>query len=216
MDLHIVYQDNHLFVVKKEHNIAISVLDEQVKTFLSEPKGKLGYLQRINELDKLTSGIVVYVLTSKAYERLCSQDFVYKYLAVVVGVPNVAAGYFSANVEDLGQDKLGLAPPIKQSYKVDFYYKLLEKCSSISLLEMTKNNYDTKSLRFGATQVGCAIFGDKLYGGDKLAPNTNLALVLYSVEFEHPTTHNKMVLRCSPVEDVKPWSYFKLDKLYKM
>ena len=50
MDLHIVYQDNHLFVVKKEHNIAISVLDEQVKTFLSE-KVKKSRLSNSFELD---------------------------------------------------------------------------------------------------------------------------------------------------------------------
>ena len=216
MNLHILYQDNHLFVVKKEHNVSIDALDEQVKLFLSNQKEKLGYIQRMQKLDKLTSGIVVYVLTSKAYERLCAQDFVYKYLAVVLGVPKNPSGYFSANVEDLGQGRLGLAPPIKQSYEIDFYYKLLDKCSSISLIEITKNDENADAIKFGAMQIGCPVFGDKLYGGDKLAPNTNLALVLYSIELEHPTTHNKLVLKCSPIEDSKPWSYFNLDKLYKM
>ena len=216
MDLHIVYQDNHLFVVKKEHNTKIESLDEQVKTFLVEQKGKNGYLQRLSTLDNLSSGIVIYVLTSKAYERLLGQDFVYKYLAVTLGAPKTTAGYYSVNVEDLGNGKLGIAPPIKQSHMIDFYYKMLDKYAQISLLEMTKKDTDTDAVRFGASQLGCPVFGDKLYNGDKLVQNTNLALVLYSVEFEHPTTHDRLVLRCSPVEDVKPWSYFKLDKLYKM
>ena len=216
MDLHIVYQDNHLFVVKKEHNVTIDALDERVKLFLGKQKEKIGYLQRLTSLDTLSSGLVVYVLTSKAYERLCNQDIAYKFLSVNVGAPKQPAGYFSANVEDLGQGKLGLAPPIQQSYKVEFYYKMIDKQSTISLIELTQNNADTSATRFGAKQLGCPVFGDKLYEGDILAPNTNLALVLYSIEFEHPTTHSKLMLKCSPIEDAKPWSYFNLDKLYKI
>ncbi|MBQ7602873.1 MAG: hypothetical protein IJU58_01845 [Clostridia bacterium] len=215
MDLHTVYQDNHLFVVKKEHNMTIDALDECVKLFLSTQKQKIGYLQRLTSLDSLACGLVVYALTSKAYDRLKEQDFAYKFLTINIGAPNVPAGYFSANVEDLGNGKLGLAPPIKQSFKVDFYYKLIEKYSSISLLEFTKNNFDTLGLRFGAKQLKCPVFGDKLYEGDVLAPNTNLAMVLYCIEFEHPTTHSRLVLKCSPTEDAKPWSYFNLDKFYK-
>ena len=215
MDLHIVYQDNHLFVVKKDFNTKLESLDKEVKDFLTKQNGSANYLKRLNSIDSLSSGIVVYVLTSKAYSRLTQQDIDAKYLCVTVGSPQNAEGYFCANVEDLGQDKLGIAPPIKNSYKIDLYYKLLQTQSKISLQEVVLGGFDTKQIRFAMSELKSPVFGDKLYGGDILAPNTNLALMLYSLEVEHPTTHNKMTFKCIPTEDVKPWSYFDLDKLFK-
>lgn len=215
MDLHIMYQDNHLFVVKKDFNVKIEQLDIAVKEFLTKQNGSANYLKRLNNLDSLSSGVVVYVLTSKAYLRLTKQEVDAKFLCVTVGSTQNAEGYFTANVEDLGQGKLGIAPPVKNSFKIDLYYKLLQTQSKISLFEVVLGSLDAKQLRFAMSQLKCPVFGDRLYGGDTLAQNTNLALMLYSVEIEHPTTHNKMTFKCIPTEDAKPWSYFKLDNLFK-
>lgn len=216
MNLHILFEDNHLLILKKDFSIDISNLDKSVEEYLVSKNQKVGYLKRLFDLNKLASGIVVYALTSKAFERLQQQDIYFKYLTVCVGEVKQASGYFSANVEDLGNDKLGIAPPIKNSYEISFYFKHIATKSSICLIESTMSTQNTNAIRFGLSQVGLPVFGDKLYGGDSLAKNTNLALLLFEVCVEHPTTHNKMTFRCSPVEDSKPWSYFDLNKFYKL
>lgn len=215
MNMHIVYEDNHILILKKDFMFSMSHLDEQVKAYLESKKEKVGYVKRLFNLDSLASGLVCYVLTSKAFERLEKTEFYYKFLAVSVGKPQNASGYFNANVEDLGNEKLGIAPPIKNSFNVNFYYKLLETKSQISLVECGQNTPNCSAVRFGLSEIGAPVFGDKLYRGDALAENTNLALVLFELTFEHPTTHNKMVFRCSPIEDAKPWAYFDLNKIYK-
>ena len=216
MNLHILFEDNHILVLKKDFSIELTELDKDVESYLKNKNGKVGFLKRLFGFNKLASGIVVYCLTSKGFERLQKTDMAYKFLAVTVGKPQQAFGFYSANVENLTEEKLGIAPPIKGSYPISFYYKLLAEKSKISLIEISINSCDANAVRFGLAELKAPVFGDKLYGGDSLAENTNLALVLFELWFEHPTTHNKMLFRCSPVEDVKPWAYFDLNKLYKI
>ena len=216
MDLHILFEDNHLLVLKKDFSVKLSDLDKKVESYFQQKKGKIGFLKRLFDLNNLASGIIVYVLTSKAFERMQNAEISFKFLSVTVGKPAQAFGYFSANVEKLDGDKLGIAPLIKNSYLISFYYKLLATNSKISLVETLIGSADANAVRFGLAEVKSPVFGDKIYGGDCLAENTNLALLLFEVGFEHPTTHNRMLFRCSPIEDTKPWAYFDLNKLYKI
>lgn len=216
MELHIVYQDNHFLVVKKDFGITQDLLDENVQEYLIKQNGKFGFCQPLITLSTVSAGLVVYVRSRKAFERMQDADIVYKFLCVTVGKPEPVRGGFSVNVEKLPDGRLGIAPPIKQSFRIGFYYKLLETVSQISLVQISKYNSSIADVRFGLAQLGCPVFGDKLYSGDKLAKNTNLGLMLYGIEFEHPTTRCKMVFKCSPVEDTKPWSYFNLEKLFKI
>lgn len=216
MNLHILFEDNHLLVLKKDFMTKIEELDKQVEGYIVSKKQKVGYLKRLYHLDQLASGIVVYVLTSKAFERLEQNETYFKFLSVNVGSFEQGFGYFNANVEKLPNNKLGIAPPIKNSFTISFYYKLLSTQSKINLVESSISTPNTDALRFGFSQIGVPVFGDKLYGGDSLAQNTNLALLLFETSFEHPTTHQKMLFRCSPVESAKPWAYFDLNKLYKI
>ena len=216
MDLHILFEDNHFLVVKKDFLTQLFDIDKQVEQYLEKKQGKIGFLKRLFDMDKLVSGILVYVKTSKAFDRLTSQEPTFKFLSVCVGRPKQNDGYFSANVQQQKNGKLELAPKIKDSFETSFYYKHLQTVSKISLIETSISSPNSDAVRFGLSSLSLAVFGDKLYGGDSLAKNTNLALLLFEVCFEHPTTHQKMIFRCSPIEDAKPWSYFDLNKIYKI
>ena len=65
MNLHIVYQDNHFLVVKKDFGVPQSKLEQDVRESLTKQNGKVGFLQSLNTLDALTSGLVVYMLSSR-------------------------------------------------------------------------------------------------------------------------------------------------------
>ena len=70
MNLHIVYQDNHFLVVKKDFGVPQSKLEQDVRESLTKQNGKVGFLQSLNTLDALTSGLVVYMLSSKANQSV--------------------------------------------------------------------------------------------------------------------------------------------------
>ena len=94
----VLYEDNHIIVVKKEPNIP-SQADKTgdidmlslVKQYVKEKYNKPGevYIGLVHRLDRPVGGIMVFARTSKAASRLSEQirnkTFKKKYLAVVDG-----------------------------------------------------------------------------------------------------------------------------------
>ena len=94
----VLYEDNHIIVVEKEHNIPsqadktgdIDMLT-MVKQYIKEKYKKPGkvYIGLVHRLDRPVGGIMVFARTSKAASRLSEQirnkTFKKKYLAVVDG-----------------------------------------------------------------------------------------------------------------------------------
>ena len=68
-----LYIDNHILVVGKDHNISLSDLKERVKEDLKKENQKNSFVEQINPLSSLASGIVVFALSSKAKDRLTKQ-----------------------------------------------------------------------------------------------------------------------------------------------
>ena len=100
-NLKVLYEDNHIIVVKKEPNIP-SQADKTgdidmlsiIKEYLKEKYNKPGnvYLGLVHRLDRPVGGIMIFAKTSKAAGRLSTQvrEKVFKkeYLAVVDGKIN--------------------------------------------------------------------------------------------------------------------------------
>ena len=94
----IVYEDNHLLVIIKPHNIAVQEDESKdddllnlLKNYIKVRDNKPGnvYLGLVHRLDRPTGGVMVFAKTSKAAARLSDQVrekvFKKKYLAVVDG-----------------------------------------------------------------------------------------------------------------------------------
>ena len=97
-NLDILYEDNHVIVVKKEPNIPSQADKTEdidmltiIKEYLKEKYNKPGnvYLGLVHRLDRPVGGVMVFAKTSKAASRLSNQVrekiFKKKYLAVVDG-----------------------------------------------------------------------------------------------------------------------------------
>ena len=96
--LDVIYEDNHIIVVRKPVNI-LSQKDNTndidmttiVKSYLKEKYNKPGnvYLGLVHRLDRPVGGVMVFAKTSKAAARLSEQvrvkEFEKKYLVVVNG-----------------------------------------------------------------------------------------------------------------------------------
>ena len=104
MEPNIIYEDNHVIVVIKPHNVAVQEDDSKdldmltiIKNFIKKRDNKQGnvFLGLVHRLDRPTGGVMVFAKTSKAAARLTEQlknkEFSKKYLAVVVGKPKYKA-----------------------------------------------------------------------------------------------------------------------------
>jgi len=79
MDIPVLFEDNHIFVVSKPFNVPVqadSSGDEDMltmlKNYLKEKYEKPGnvYLGLVHRLDRPTGGVMVFARTSKAAARL--------------------------------------------------------------------------------------------------------------------------------------------------
>ena len=105
--LEVIYEDNHIIVVKKEPNIPSQADKTEdidmltiIKNYLKEKYNKPGnvYLGLVHRLDRPVGGVMIFAKTSKAASRLSNQVrekvFKKKYLAVVDGKIENKKRYF--------------------------------------------------------------------------------------------------------------------------
>lgn len=220
----IIYEDNHLLVVKKPQNMPVQEdisgdkdLLNYLKEDLKERYGKPGnvYLGLVHRLDRPTGGVMVFAKTSKAAARLSQQirdgEFEKKYLTVVVGRPKEESAtlvhYLKKNTVNNSVYLCSAATEGAKRAELD--YNLLETQGPVSLVKVLLKTGRGHQIRVQMQAIGNPVFGDVKYGGD-LAKGYNMALWAAELRFEHPTTGDKMVFISYPPEDAEPWKRFDL------
>lgn len=172
------------------------------------------------ELDKKISGVTLYTLANSVQKRLNEQinegEFEMTYYAVCVGASAEDRGIYSACVKRDSQTGLINHIPILNEGAINFSfnYQVLEVVDKISLVKISANVFSQELLRFGLADLGMPIFGDKEYKGDTLAKDTFTALSLVDLRFINPQDSANLTFRAIP--EGKPWSYFNLDKWFKI
>ena len=99
----IIYEDNHIIVVIKPHNIAVQADSSGdidmltiVKNYIKERDEKPGnvFLGLVHRLDRPTGGVMVFAKTSKAAARLTAQlknkEMKKEYFCIVCGRPQLS------------------------------------------------------------------------------------------------------------------------------
>lgn len=226
--LEVLYEDNHIIVVVKPHNVPsqkdssndIDLLT-MVKQYIKQKYDKPGnvYVGLVHRLDRPTGGVMVFAKTSKAASRLSQQirDKVMekRYFAAVGGsVKNNRdhlTHYLKKNVKNNTVSVVGQTVTDAKIAELD--YKVLERIDKATLVEVELNTGRSHQIRVQLKHIGHPIVSDVKYGSD-IGKGRNLALWAYQLRFEHPTTkvfHTFKVL--PPLEDF-PWKYFKyFDKI---
>ena len=225
-----LYADNHIMVVMKEQNEPQEVLCEKIKEEMKAENKKTSFFEPMFSLSVGAGGLLLIALSSKAKERLSAQieqnDFVLKNFAVCVGKPKFTTRFMFSDGEEVGYQyihrnkvskKLEFIPSLNvDAVKVYDPYKVLEDKQQISLVEICGGFNFFDETRLLLSDAKSPVFGDKVYGGDTLAKNTNLALFLVEMRFVHPTTNKNLVFRAYPPTDKKPWSYFNVEKFLRI
>lgn len=231
-NLEFLYQDDYLLAVNKLAGMIVhadgtnelSLTDlvcEKLRTLESSNKIDLSQIQALNRLDKETTGIVLFSLkkeTQSQFDQLItSKELSKEYLAVV-------KGDFGLNKllidKAIGKDrhdaqKMRISNTGKPSQTE---VRLIKAVSSAqgqtqSLLLVNLLTGRKHQIRVHLSSLGFPLVGDVLYGGmSSLQRRTKkkhkaqpLMLHAYRVEFIHPVTSAKIVIKTDIPER---FSYF--------
>lgn len=208
----IIYEDNHIIVVIKPHNIGVQEDSSEdldmltlIKNFIKDRDKKSGnvFLGLVHRLDRPTGGVMVFAKTSKAASRLSEQlknkKLKKRYLCVVNGKPQLAHDRLVTYLKkDEKTNTVKIAPKLEDGSKEAILeYDLIATKNKLSLIDVNLITGRSHQIRVQMSgQLNAPIFGDFKYG-DK-AHGGNLALWAYQLEFVHPTTKQAMKFKVAP------------------
>ncbi len=221
--LEVLYEDNHIVVVKKEANL-LSQADHtkdvdlltMVKEYIKEKYQKPGnvYLGLVHRLDRPVSGIMVFARTSKAASRLSEQikkhQMEKKYMAVVHG--KVEEGTYHDDLKKLENGNT-IVVAKGEGKEALLHYRCLEysKEKDCSLVEIDLKTGRHHQIRVQFAHHSHPLCGDQRYG---IEDRTQIALHACFLSFYHPTTKEKMEFFLPP-PDTGHWAYFTVSKNVK-
>ena len=212
----VIYEDNHIIVVRKEAGIpsqADKTEDEDmltiIKAYLKEKYQKPGnvYLGLVHRLDRPVGGIMVFAKTSKAASRLSEQvrnkTFKKSYIAIVNGKMEKDKDKL---VDYLWKDEKNNTSYVvketkKNAKRAELDYKVIEydKEKNISIIEIDLHTGRHHQIRVQLSSRGHSIVGDSKYHGKNI--DKGLCLWAYKLTIEHPITKEKITF--SDIPDIK-------------
>ncbi len=198
--MRILYEDNHLIVALKPHNIPSqgdSSGDDDMltilKAYIKEKYNKPGnvYLGLVHRLDRPTAGVMVFARTSKAAERLSKQFLDHKvtkeYTALISGIVPDEGELNDHLIKDNARNIVSVCDSSKgKPARLSFRRVSLEGGNS----RVKINLYTGRShqIRVQFSSRGWPLIGDAKYGSG----GRDLCLFCTKLGFYHPTTKEYM------------------------
>ncbi|HEY8420862.1 MAG TPA: RluA family pseudouridine synthase [Thermoclostridium sp.] len=223
-DISIIYEDNHLLVVKKPANVPVQAdisrdpdLLSMLKGYLKEKYNKPGnvYLGLVHRLDRPVGGAMVFAKTSKAASRLSDQIRTRKmektYLAVTEGSFETGSGsYYNFLLKNPDGNKVAVVPEgTPDSFEAILHYSVISEQHGMTLLKINLVTGRPHQIRVQLAHNGHPIVGDAKYGRAKLPFTDNLALWSYQLSFKHPVK-DEIVSFTSAPPGCYPWNLFSI------
>ena len=212
-NLKVLYEDNHIIVVRKDPNIPSQADKTEdldmltiIKKYLKEKYNKPGnvYLGLVHRLDRPVGGVMVFAKTSKAASRLSNQVrekiFKKKYLAVVDGKFDRENGILEDYLyKDERNNSSKVVKPEKKNAKLaKLDYKVLayNEVKDLSLVKVNLHTGRHHQIRVQLAHAGHSIFGDQKYG--TRGKGKQIALWAYELTIQHPVSKEEMTFKCFP------------------
>lgn len=239
MDLNILFEDEHVLVINKPAGLVVhpghgNYTGTLVHGLLYHLKVKQGIepdpemdterMGLVHRLDKETSGVLVTCKTAAAAENLSRQfsnrTTKRKYKAMVWGEFHEEEGTVTANIGRDPRNRLKnkVFEEEEEGKHAVTHYKLLESLGYTSLIECRLETGRTHQIRVHMQHIGHPLFGDPVYGGNKIVKGTvytkyrqfvdnclkalpRQALHAESLGFTHPDTEEFMQFEAPLPED---------------
>ena len=227
IDLHIVYEDDHLLVVDKPaglvvHPAAGHADGTLVNALLHHCRGKLsgiGGVERpgiVHRIDRNTSGLLVVAKSDSAHEGLAklfaTHNIERRYWAIVSGIPTPPAGTIRTQIgrSAMNRKKMAVLPENKGKHAVT-HYKTYEIFKNASLVSCTLETGRTHQVRVHMAHIGHPLIGDSVYSNRqnpyKIGPNQSKferqALHAASLGFIHPISGETLLFESGLPEDMQ-------------
>ncbi len=222
-NLEVIYEDNHIIVVKKEPNIPSQADKTEdidmltiIKQYLKEKYNKAGnvYLGLVHRLDRPVGGVMVFAKTSKAASRLSEQvrekTFRKKYLAVVDGkfeeIKGLLEDYLYKDERNNMSKVVNKEKKNAKLAKLDYEVLTHNEVKDLSLVKINLHTGRHHQIRVQLSNAGHSIFGDQKYG--TRGKGKQIALWAYELTIQHPITKEEMTFKCLP-ESIGTWCILK-------
>ena len=220
-DLKILYEDNHIIVVRKEPNIPSQADKTEdldmltiIKEYLKEKYNKPGnvYLGLVHRLDRMVGGVMVFAKTSKAASRISEyirqKNVKKRYLAVVNGILPVSDKKIELRNYLLKNERLNMSKVVnkdtKGSKEAILEYKVIKNFEynnkKYSLVDIDLHTGRHHQIRVQFANIGHPLYGDIKYGQKINKVGQNLALFSYYLSFFHPTKDEYLEFKFMPNE----------------
>lgn len=220
-DIPIVFEDNHLLVIDKPHNL-LSQEDHTgdpdvltlCKAYLKKEHNKSGnvYMGLVHRLDRPVGGLMLLAKTSKAAQRLSQQmrdRLIQKtYWAITHGKPpanGVLTHYLLKNRQTNVVETVSATN--KHGKKAILSFSKLRETDDLNLLSVHLQTGRPHQIRVQLSAEGYPIWGDYKYGIQNKPDGRTIALRAVELVFEHPTTKEEMRFELPP-PDAEPWKKF--------
>lgn len=220
--IEVIFEDNHLLVVKKPVNIPtqkddtndsdmLTLLKEDIKKRYNKP-GNV-YVGLIHRLDRPVGGVMVFAKTSKAASRLSDQvrtrQFKKVYLAVVHGILDKEEGRLENYL--LKDSRTNIVSVVEKETEggkqAILEYKVLAVHNGFSLIKVNLHTGRPHQIRVQLSNTGHPLYGDQKYGQGLNKPGQQIALWSNKITIVHPVLKEEINFTCPPPLE-EPWDWF--------
>lgn len=209
--LDIIYEDQDLLVVNKPQGMVVhpaagnyhGTLVNALLYGVKDLSGINGVIRPgiVHRIDKDTSGLLVVAKNDRAHlalsEQLKDHTMARVYYAIVHGVMGEPGGVIDAPIGRHTVQRKKMAVDTKNGKPAITHYRVLERFSQYSLLELKLETGRTHQIRVHLSYLGNPVAGDPVYGPKKNPLGlAGQALHAKEISFVHPTSGEKMSFRC--------------------
>ena len=215
MGLNILFEDDHVLVVKKDAGIPVQagklrMMDLQglIKNELYRRNRKGGepYLGQIHRLDQPVEGVMVFAKTPFAAGALSEQvtDGRMKkhYLALLCGKPSEDSGKLVDYLVKDGRTNTSsvVKSQEKDAKRAELNYQVLKRNEETTLVEVELITGRHHQIRVQMANAGWPLYGDTKYNPQfqEVTEHVQTALCAYKLSFVHPKTKKVMEFCIEP------------------
>jgi 23S rRNA pseudouridine1911/1915/1917 synthase len=213
----IIYEDAHYLVVNKPYGVAsIPSKIHPKNTMANRVKGyyvRENYIDQVihivTRLDRDTTGLMLFAKHGYAHAMLDKElklkQLHKKYIALVTGNLNDNLhGMIDAPI-GMPEDSIvrRIVHPKGKSALTEYWVK--ERYANTTLVSIQLHTGRTHQIRVHFSHIGYPLLGDDLYGGEKNEWIKRQALHCCELNFIHPFTQEKVILKSNYPEDISEW-----------
>jgi len=212
----VVYEDSDIIVVNKPKGLVVhpangnwdGTLVNAIMAICKDSLSGIGGEIRpgiVHRLDKDTSGLLIIAKNDKSHinlsEQIKNREVKKIYYALVRGVVPENEATINMPIGRSTKDRKKMAV-VKDGKEAITHFKVLERFSKYTLLEVKIDTGRTHQIRVHLSQIGYPVVGDETYSNGKNEFGIHGQLLhAKSLDFKHPVTGKEMHLEAELPEE---------------